>query len=904
MSRPRRFRALTATAAGALLAASFTAPLALSGTALAGAGARGSGSTALSVSKTMVLNNDVVPGLAGDTLVGPAPSGKQLQLDLTISRPHPAAEQALYTALYTKGSSQYHHFLTPAEFDAQFGVPKAAYQAVLTWATRDGLRLVAAPGSRDILQLSGTVTEAERTFGVTINDYTTAGGQKFYANAAGPTVPAGFNVEGLFGLNSLLAMHTYPTGPTTATSATGATKQQSDCEETTCIGLTTPQDLWSVYDQPGGYSGNPNGNLKVDYGQGQQMAVFGEGQTDPVVNNLREFESLNNLPRVPVTVVRTDGTKADYSDDSGEVEWDLDSQSSTGMSPDVSRLVFYFGTSLSDADVLGMFSHWADDPNGPLQANASFGECEENPVGNALATTPAAYSAGEAFTVETEATLLKATIEGRTLFSSAGDTGSTCPVVPVNLNGVAYQVPGVNYPASSPYVVAVGGTVLYTTSSTPPTRSEEYSWTYTGGGTSDIFPEPKFQQGVSAVDGLCVSTDTGGTAAPGTPCRGLPDVAAQSGDIVSNGYGIEASGQTDYPGAGTSLSSPLWMGMWTRVQAAAYGVRNCAAGTVAFPGLGFADPTLYAAYQSSTGSRDFFDIGGGTSSPPTVNGIYHSGPGWDYLSGMGAPDVSNLIRDVDHNAGLAPADPVLPKPGAGPSATRPNACTPLFTSPAGSDSYPLGEEKGNNPQLDILAGNMNTVTVGGTPELQTVMVLNDLSDTNASPGGGGNDYYFLWTYKGTQYFSDAQWTQTGGWTYGDGTVDGSQFTTNHTDTGQVTLGKDGTVVVDVPLANVGSPPTGATLEAPSAQTRVLVGTSETGGLIEEADSANAYYNYVVGQHCTTYAAGIAPGPYAPQTVPYTLTYGAAGKLPKPAVSGSAVLANPSRCKKNGARMRV
>ena len=141
---------------------------------------------------------------------------------------------------------------------------------------------------------------------------------------------------------------------------------------------------------------------------------------------------------------------------------------------------------------------------------------------------------------------------------------------------------------------------------------------------------------------------------PGTFCRGLPDVAAQSGDLI-NGY---------FAGAGTSLSSPLWLGMWTRIQAAS-----------ANPGrLGFAAPAIYANNAIPANyERDFFDVGG--SSPAynpgvananttpicSVNGIpsYQcSGSGWDFLSGWGTPDVTNLMKDLD-NGNTAPV-PFVP----------------------------------------------------------------------------------------------------------------------------------------------------------------------------------------------------------------------------------------------------
>jgi hypothetical protein len=521
------------------------------------------------------------------------------------------------------------------------------------------------------------------------------------------------------------------------------------------------------------------------------------------------------------------------------------------MSPDVVNETLYFGHDLSDQSVLNVFNAWADDPSGPLQANASYGECEENPLGDQLGSTPAAFSAGQMFTLGSEATLLKATMEGRTLFSSSGDTGSSCPVVPAaTLNGVTNEVvPIVNYPASSPYVVDVGGTVLYGTDGTdgsPVQRSLEYTWTYTGGGTSFVFSRPSYQDGIAQIAGICNYNPGGGTTHLGQACRGAPDVAAQSGDIASNGYGIVADGETAYPGGGTSLSSPLWMGMWTRIQATAPKVHSH------YPGLGFANETLYRQYKSSTSSRDFVDIGGGAQSPPAGNGFYISTPGWDYTSGMGVPDVANLATDI--NGTTSPTRPILPKQAPAGSTKRSGACVPLFTDLAGDDAYLIGSNTGGNPQLDIATGNISLSTDGTT--LRTFISISDLSPTAASAAGGAptgaaNEYYFLWSYNGTTYFSNAEVDSvTGAVTYGDGTVAGNQYTTAHSDdTGAFGSGAGGLVEVDVPLANVGSPPVGATLTGPGAQSKVLEGTSQTGGLIEAADSGGPKYDYVVGQRC-------------------------------------------------------
>jgi hypothetical protein len=803
------------------------------------------------VTATMKLVHDVVPGLTDRRSLGRTRPGRQLIVDLDLNRHDVVGEKALWNAMYTKGNPSYHHFLTPAQFNARFGVAPQTYAAVRAWATRAGLDVVNAPGSRDILQLSGTAAQVEKTFAVTLRDFRIAG-RRVFANVNAPTVPAGHAVQGLVGLTNLYRS-------TTAHTRAHPTPAQDGCGSSLgCTGLTSPRDLWSTYQMPGGAGADPNGNLKTDFGQGQQMAVFGEGQSSGVIANLRTFEKLNKLPRVPVTVVRTDGKKKKYDDNAGEVEWDLDTQSSTGMAPDVRREVLYFGTALTDASVLGVFSAWANDPNAPLQANASYGECEENPIGDTEGTVTPPFSAGAMYTLKSEDVLRKATMEGRTLFSSTGDTGGTCPLIPISLNGVGYEIPGVEYPAVSPYVVGVGGTVLYTNGAKNAKRQTEWGWTYGGGGSSADFVKPKYQEGISEINGTCAFAPGGGTANAGKPCRGLPDISAQSGDVIGNGYAIVAGGETAYPGGGTSLSSPLSMGMWARIQAAAPGVQKCGK-RPSYPGLGFANPSLYKAYKSKHGARDFFDVGGPSHSIPSDSLPYPSTPGWDYQSGMGVMKVSALARDLTGRKKLTPAFDVLPKQPGASSAKRANACAPLFTDPAGDDAY-IGDPAGTggNPQLDVVAGNISYVPA--KKSLRTVMVIKKLSTAAADAAGGGNEYYFLWNYKGKQYFTDAEVDSVGTVTYHDGTVDGTTFTTGHDDTGQFVEGKNGRVVVDVPLANIGAPKVGAKLTAPAAQTRVLIGTGPTGGLIEQADGSSPGFVYVVGQRCK-HKTGIAPPPY-------------------------------------------
>lgn len=356
--------------------------------------------------------------------------------------------------------------------------------------------------------------------------------------------------------------------------------------------LLSPKTLWSIYDQPSSNLGN-----------GQTMAILGWGITTGVVNDLRSFEAENELPQVPITTKYYGATDTPDTNDGATVEWELDTQASTGMAPNVLGETLYFAHHNSDADVFASWVGWVNDRRGPLQASASYGECENIPQGEAAIGVDGLEGPGDKL-------LKQAAIEGRTLFSSTGDTGSSCPIVAVpvlgSTNGVASQgYPALNYPSASPYAVAVGGTVLSSDGGNPPKRFSEIAWEYGGGGNSIAEPAGSYQQGVAKVN--CVEDQSGNPYTPGSAplCRSTPDVAAISGDVgTNNGMLITDDNGADQQGAGTSLSSPLWLGMWTRIQAAA---RK--------KGLGFANYSLYKIGKSASYANDFYDVTVGDNQP-------------------------------------------------------------------------------------------------------------------------------------------------------------------------------------------------------------------------------------------------------------------------------------------------
>jgi pseudomonalisin len=553
-----------------------------------------------------------------------------LHLVVVLRSDADAAERTLFGQMYGQMPGQMYgepqgaqpHFLSPTEFRGRFSPAASRLRAVHHFLTKAGLQVDAVRGANDVWSLSGTVAQAERTFDVHLAQFQ-RDGRRFLANVVPPRVPTSLGIASVIGLDTWFRFRP-------ATPAAAAPPRQAGCVDGAgCLGLLTVRDLWALYDMPAAHTGAR-----------QSIAILGAGDAAGPVADLRMFEQFNRLPAVPVRVVHTDGPRANYGDTSGRREWSMDMQAAAGVAPSVRQLSLYFGSSLLNASLLDDIATWAADKLGPRQASMSITECEDTPI----SAQTGDFTATPEFVIAADRLLRQATLEGRTLFAASGDLGSSCPFIPqppLNLNGVGNEgMPVVGYPASSPYVVGVGGTVISTSSSASPQRIAEVGWTGSGGGQSVTYPQPGYQQHVATpIVGSrpCLQQPDGSAPAPTIPCRMVPDVAALSGDSVSNGLAIVASGAPNQTGNGTSLSAPLWAGIWARVQSAQPHRRV----------LGFANPILYSLAAPTPavapGTAAFFDVGAGPGSPPTSNGAYFSTPGYDYVTGLGAPDVARLI---------------------------------------------------------------------------------------------------------------------------------------------------------------------------------------------------------------------------------------------------------------------
>ena len=189
---------------------------------------------------------------------------------------------------------------------------------------------------------------------------------------------------------------------------------------------------------------------------------------------------------------------------------------------------------------------------------------------------------------------------GITITVAAGDDGSS--------DGVNDGKNHVDFPASSPHVLACGGTNLQASNGT---ITSETTWNggasggATGGGVSEVFALPDWQAGVP------VSASTGFVG------RGVPDIAADADP--ASGHQVRVDGQ-DFVIGGTSAVAPL--------TAALVALSNQKNGANA----GFINPKIY----SSGAKGAFNDITQGN------NGTYSAGPGWDACTGLGSPNGENL----------------------------------------------------------------------------------------------------------------------------------------------------------------------------------------------------------------------------------------------------------------------
>ena len=245
--------------------------------------------------------------------------------------------------------------------------------------------------------------------------------------------------------------------------------------------------------------------------------------------------------------------------------------------------------------------------NDPGVLSVSWGWDENQPFNNGVLWSAAAID-------HVNQSLLAVAQLGITVCVSTGDDGAEAQVQ----DGHAH----VNFPATSPYVLAVGGTTLHARKgANGQTAVTEVVWndgpgSGTGGGVSDLTPAPGWQEGKTPH-----SLNPGNFAG-----RAIPDVAANADPAT--GYLVMNGGKFGIVG-GTSAAAPLWASLITRTNA----LTGARAGNF--------NALLYGAIGPAGVLRDI--TSGNNDTDGLLDGQFQAGPGWDACTGWGVPDEVKLL---------------------------------------------------------------------------------------------------------------------------------------------------------------------------------------------------------------------------------------------------------------------
>ncbi|HKV54564.1 MAG TPA: S53 family peptidase [Candidatus Binataceae bacterium] len=453
------------------------------------------------------------------------------------------------------------------EFARQFGADPEDIAEVRKFAGSHGLAVVDEDAARRTIVLSGTVEQFNKAFQVELEHFEHENGS--YRGRTGaihlPDELTG-KVEGVFGLDNRpqAKPHFRARGPH------GNVQWHSNSSS------FTPTQLASLYNFPAGT------------GQGECIAIIelGGGYRPA---DLKKYFAEIKVPLPKVMAVSVDHGKnhptGDPNGPDGEVMLDIEV---AGAIAPAAQIVVYFAPNTDQGFLDAVTTAIHDTTHKPSVVSISWGGPESSWTQQAMTGFDQAFQA--------------AALMGVTVCVAAGDNGSS--------DGATDGSDNVDFPASSPYALACGGTSVQASANA---ITSETVWNdganggAGGGGISSFFPRPPYQEGLSA------ALTAGGTKV--LTNRGVPDVSADADE--NTGYDVRVDGTNTVIG-GTSAVAPLWAGLIARI--------NQAKGKP----VGFIHPLLYKNQPA------FNDITQGN------NGDFTAAPAWDACTGEGSPNGTKI----------------------------------------------------------------------------------------------------------------------------------------------------------------------------------------------------------------------------------------------------------------------
>jgi subtilase family serine protease len=596
-----------------------------------------------------VLNGSTPDWANSQNFVANADPGTDVGFRVYLGWNSPDVVTALATAVSNPGSASYGHYLTPTQFRKQFAPAANDVAHVQNWLRSQGFTVTYTPQNGHYIAAEGSVAQLQAAFAVNFATYKVRG-LVVRAPTSDVSIPAALAniIHGVVGLDESYQF-VQPDHRVDANAApspgfrnapplsTFWAQQLSSYAFPTGFGSAGLSSVsWAVK----GYTPD---QIKGAYGisgydgSGQTVAIIDAYASPTILQDVNQWSKNRGLPTMnpsqlvqvvpPGVYNRPQNPKQDPQGWYGEET--LDVESVHGMAPGAK--IVYVGAPNNYQDLDAALNHVVDEGLAQIVTNSYGNNTELLPKG---------------FIKPFEDTLIQAAIEGIGVYFSSGDNGDESSTE-------GYVT--VDWPASSPWVTAVGGTSLAVGSSN--TRVLETGWgtsSYAcsattlvctraawlygaGGGVSRLFAEPDYQRSA----GLNL---TG---------RGVPDVAAladpQQGLLVGQTQSFPDGAYYDeYRIGGTSLASPIFAGLMALADQKAGHAH------------GFANPLFYAnpsafydvgsvktavarrnfvnGVDASNGTSDFLrtldDYSGSTSQ--------HTGTGWDNVTGLGTPGVSFL----------------------------------------------------------------------------------------------------------------------------------------------------------------------------------------------------------------------------------------------------------------------
>jgi subtilase family serine protease len=659
-----------------------------------------------------------------------------------------AAQQAdlknLLQQQQTVGSPLYHQWLKPGQFAARYGMSQQDLAKVAAWLRSQGFTVTAIPTSDDRVVFSGTVAQVSAVFQTEMHKYLFHGKQH-WANSTEISLPqaiAGMAL-GVLHLNTFRPepqvakrlVHEVPqsAGNSVGSKYTLCSSSTSPCPSGDEYNFVAPADAQTIYDVTGLYNSNFTGT-------DQTLAIV--GQTDILqhksdIANFRSLSGLNasNLPTQ--IVVPGTGTAAPSVGDLEEADIDVEWSGAIAKNANILYVTVGDIQKCQSCSVLDSLQYAIDTP---LVNNTSFvpvisisyGGCEAGFAGS---------SAIQMMEQEFE----KANSQGQTIFAASGDSGSAdCDSgynSSGNLVGASYGL-AVDYPPSSQYVTAVGGTSFsgdigdqskYWNSNNSSSNGSaisyipETTWNDTpditslnnngelsasGGGASSCVTTTGSGSNLKCAGGFTKPSWQVGTGVPGDGKRDVPDVSLAT-DPDHDGYvlctqevnsaGTAFTGTScvypvgsnqvpyfdstgsGYLYGGTSIAAPQWAAILT--------LMNQEAGNTG--GVGNMNPILYQAAETTPGA--FHDVTTGSNAvvcvagSPNCNGnsggygvmsCCNAGTGYDMATGLGSVDAAALAAVWPRLMAVNGQFSLLLKPAAVTVAPGGSGTTSVVLSPS------------------------------------------------------------------------------------------------------------------------------------------------------------------------------------------------------------------------------